>query len=242
MAHPFSRSQMLLGNDGLETLRNAKVILFGVGGVGSFTAEALGRSGIGAITLVDSDTVAETNLNRQILALRSTVGRPKVEVMRERILDIHPECDVKIFREFVTKEDLDRFDLASYDYIVDAVDTVSVKIALAETAYRLGVPILSCMGTGNKLDPTRFTVTDIYKTSVCPLARVMRQELRKRNIPKLKVVYSTEEPRTPLADPENGEIPPAGKWQTPGSVPFVPSVAGLIAAGEVVRDLLKIER
>ena len=242
MSHPFSRSQLLLNKDGMQTLRDSRVILFGVGGVGSYTAEALARSGIGALTLVDSDVVSETNLNRQLIALHSTVGKLKVDVMRERISDISPDCDVKTFPEFVTRDNLGQFDLASYDYIVDAIDTVSAKIALAETAYHLNVPILSCMGAGNKLDPTRFVVTDLFETSVCPLARVMRQELRKRNIPKLKVVYSTEEARKPFADPDSTEDLPSGKRQTPGSVPFVPSVAGLIAAGEVVRDLLKIER
>lgn len=237
MLHPFSRSQLLLGKDAMERLSNARVIVFGVGGVGSFTAEALARTGVGAIDLVDNDTVAVTNINRQLIATHETVDRPKIEVMRDRILAINPNCRVTLHPCFFLKETAERFDFTQYDYIVDAVDTVSAKIALVECANASNVPIISSMGAGNKLDATRFEVTDIYKTSVCPLARVMRQELRKRKIPRLKVVYSQEEARTPIADESCAEEPVASRRQTPGSVAFVPSVAGLILAGEVLCDL-----
>lgn len=234
--NPFIRSELLLGEGSTEKLRNSKVIVFGVGGVGSYTVEALARAGIGSITVVDNDDVAESNINRQLIATVSTVGQDKVEVARRRILDINPGCNVKAIKAFVTKDNTDDFSLSEYDYIIDAIDTVSAKIALAVEADTKGIPMISSMGTGNKLDGTRFEVSDIYKTSVCPLARVMRYELKKRGVKKLKVVYSKEEPLTPTkSDAEN-----SAKRQTPGSVPFVPGVAGLIIAGEVIKDLIKV--
>ncbi|MDD5952306.1 MAG: tRNA threonylcarbamoyladenosine dehydratase [Oscillospiraceae bacterium] len=235
MPSPFSRSALLLGEDSLQTLAKARVIVFGVGGVGSYVAEALARGGVGAIDLVDDDVVSITNINRQLPALHSTVGQPKIDVMARRIRDIHPDCCVTTHPCFFSRETAGQFDFSAFSYIVDAVDTVSAKLLLVEQAYAAGTPIISSMGAGNKLDPTRFEVTDIFKTSVCPLARVMRQELRKRNIPSLKVVYSKEEARTPRGD--HGETLPQGRRQLPGSVPFVPSVAGLILAGEVICDL-----
>ena len=214
--------------------------MFGVGGVGSFVAEALARSGVGAIDLVDKDTVSVTNINRQLVALHSTVGKLKTEVMADRIRDINPECKVTVHSCFFTSETSDRFDFSQYDYIVDAIDTVSAKLHLIEQAHAVSTPIISSMGAGNKLDPTRFEVTDISKTSVCPLARVMRQELRKRGIYKLKVIYSKEEARAHQT--ESKEELPQGRRQIPGSIAFVPSVAGLILAGEVVCDLANIKR
>lgn len=233
--NPFIRSELLLGAGSTEKLKNSKVIVFGVGGVGSYTVEALARAGIGSITIVDNDDVAESNINRQLIATTSTVGQSKVEVAKKRILDINPDCKVTAIKEFVTKDNTDIFGLADYDYIVDAIDTVSAKIALAVEADTKSIPMISSMGTGNKLDGTRFEVSDIYKTSVCPLARVMRYELKKRGVKRLKVVYSKEEPLTPTAtEPANG-----AKRQTPGSVPFVPGVAGLIIGGEVIKDLIR---
>lgn len=240
MLHPFSRSELLLGTDGLQKLANARVIVFGIGGVGSYTAEALARSGIGAIDLVDNDTVALTNINRQLIATHATVGQFKTDVMAARIHDINPNCAVTTHPCFFTRETADQFDFSSYSYIIDAVDTVSAKLALVECANAAGVPVISCMGAGNKLDPTRFEVADISKTSVCPLARVMRQELRKRGIRKLKVVYSKEEARTPMETGSTEQANP-GRRQIPGSVAFVPSVAGLILAGEVICDLAGIQ-
>lgn len=240
MLHEFSRSALLLGEKGLEKLQQSRVIVFGVGGVGSFVAEALARSGVGAIDLVDKDTVSVTNINRQLVALHSTVGKLKTEVMADRIRDINPECKVTVHSCFFTSETSDRFDFSQYDYIVDAIDTVSAKLHLIEQAHAVSTPIISSMGAGNKLDPTRFEVTDISKTSVCPLARVMRQELRKRGIYKLKVIYSKEEARTHQT--ESKEELPQGRRQIPGSIAFVPSVAGLILAGEVVCDLANIKR
>lgn len=248
MLNEFSRTQLLLGKTAMEHLAGRCVAVFGVGGVGSFAAEAIARCGVGRLILVDDDTVCLTNLNRQIIALHSTIGRPKVEVMRERVLDINPRCEVTAIQKFFSAETAGEFDLASCDYVVDAIDTVSAKIALIEYAQKLGVPIISSMGAGNKLDPTRLEVADIYETSVCPLARVMRRELRKRGIPALKVVYSREEARKPLTDEaascrENCVCPPgaarncAVRRQVPGSVSFVPSVAGLIIAAEVIKDL-----
>lgn len=235
MIHEFSRSALLLGEDGLDKLQQSRVIVFGVGGVGSYAAEALARSGVGAIDLVDDDTVSVTNINRQLIALHSTVGRLKTDVMAERIRDINPLCAVTVHPCFFTKETAHRFDFSQYHYIIDAVDTVSAKLCLVEQAHAAGVPIISSMGAGNKLDATRFQVADISKTSTCPLARVMRQELRKRGISKLKVVYSKEEAHTHKA--EHGEELPQGRRQIPGSVAFVPSAAGLILAGEVICDL-----
>ncbi|MDD6175876.1 MAG: tRNA threonylcarbamoyladenosine dehydratase [Firmicutes bacterium] len=232
--NPFARTELLLTPQGVEKLKHSAVAVFGVGGVGGFAAEALARSGVGRLDLFDHDTVSLSNLNRQIIATLETVGRPKVDVMKERIASINPEAEVHANRCFYLPENAGSIDLSQYDYIVDAVDTVAAKLELAERATRLGVPVISCMGAGNKLDPTRFEVADLSKTSVCPLARVMRIELRRRGITHLKVVYSKEEPRVPLqADQDDAP----GRRSVPGSVAFVPSAAGLIAAGAVVRDL-----
>lgn len=263
MQRQFERTELLLGREALEILRNSRVAVFGIGGVGGYVTEALARSGVGTLILIDSDEVSLTNLNRQIIATHSTIGRAKVDVMRERIMDINPEARVETHRCFYLPETKDAFDFSQYSYVVDAVDTVTAKIALVLEAQRLGVPIISSMGTGNKLDPTRFEVADIYETSVCPLAKVMRRELKKRGVEHLKVVYSKEEPlsahvsegseteRSPInkagIKKENAqgkqnaerETPPPGRRAIPGSVAFVPSVAGLILAGEVVRDLLR---
>ncbi len=223
---------MILGENSTENLAGKKVILFGLGGVGSYTAEALARAGIGSITLVDSDTVSVTNINRQLCALHSTVGRPKVEVVKERILDINPDCKVTALQKFYLPENADEFHLSEYDYIADAIDTVSAKIDLAAKSQALGVPLIACMGTGNKLDPSLFRISDIFKTSGCPLCRVMRTELRKRGVKKLNVVWSPEEPVKPAQTNEE-----TGKRQTPGSLPFVPGAAGLIMAGKIIIDL-----
>jgi tRNA A37 threonylcarbamoyladenosine dehydratase len=248
MQNEFSRTQLLLGESAMKHLAGRCVAVFGIGGVGSFTAEALARSGVGRLILVDDDTVCLTNLNRQIIALHSTIGRPKVEVMRERILDINPRCEVVAMQQFYSADTAGEFDLSQCDYIVDAIDTVSAKLALVEHANRIGVPIISSMGAGNKLDPTRLEVADIYDTSICPLARVMRRELRKRGVSALKVVYSREEARRPLSDGaescNSGAVCPPGtarngaaRRQVPGSVSFVPSVAGLIITSQVIRDM-----
>ncbi len=235
MESQFSRTKLLIGEDGLEGLKNSKVAIFGLGGVGSYVVEGLARAGIGNFIIVDNDVVSLSNINRQIIALHDTIGRPKVEVCKERILKINPNANVETHQDFFTKECKELFD-NTVDYIVDAVDTVSAKIELAVRANKLNIPIMSCMGTGNKLNPTKFEVTDIYKTSVCPLAKVMRKELRKRNIPKLKVVYSKEEPIKPDGTPQED----TDKRCVPGSISFVPSVAGLIIAGEVIKDILEI--
>ena len=229
----FSRTELLIGKDGVEKLANSKVAIFGIGGVGSFVVEALARSEIGNFVLVDNDEVDITNLNRQIIATHKTIGKPKVEIARERILDINPNANVEVYQEFFMPESKGILD-NSIDYIVDAIDTVTAKIELVVRAEKMNIPIISSMGTGNKLDPTRFEVTDIYKTSVCPLAKVMRKELKQRDIKKLKVVYSKEEPIKPL---NSNEI--TNKKQVPGSVSFVPSVAGLIVASEVIKDIIK---
>ncbi len=232
MSETFIRTELLLGEEGIETLSRATVAIFGIGGVGGYVAEALARSGVGAFLLVDKDVISASNINRQIIATTRTVGRAKTEVMRERILDINPEARVEAQNCFFLPENADDFDFSAYSYVVDAVDTVTAKLELVLRAKEAGVPIISSMGAGNKLDPTKFQVADIYETSVCPLARVMRRELKKRNIERLKVVYSTEEALTPqkiLSDDSKRVIP--------GSVAFVPSVAGLIIAGEVVKDL-----
>lgn len=234
MLHEFSRTELLFGPENLQKLKAARVILFGVGGVGSYVAEALARSGIGHLTLVDHDTVSLTNLNRQIVALRSTIGRPKVEVMAERIHDITPDCDVQALQCFYLPETQDRFDLSQYDYVVDAIDTVAAKIQLVVAARQAGVPVISSMGAGNKIDPGALRIADLAKTRVCPLAKVMRKELRKRGIEHLKVVYSTETPLVPLTSPEHKGT---SHRPVPGSTAFVPSVAGLLLAGEIVRDL-----
>ena len=224
---------MLIGQNNIATLRNSRVAVFGAGGVGGFTIEALARAGVGAIDIIDNDTVSESNLNRQIIALHSTIGQLKTEVMKKRILDINPDCVVTTFNTFVLPENIDSFDFSGYSYIVDAIDTVSGKLAIIEKGAKEGVPVISSMGTGNKLDPTRFQITDISKTSVCPLARVMRYELKKRGIKKLKVLFSTEEPIKPTAEKdERGKVPP-------GSISFVPSVAGLLIGGEVIKDLIR---
>ncbi len=229
------RTALLLGNGALEKLAAAKVAVFGVGGVGGYVCEALARAGIGAMDLFDRDTVALSNINRQIIATHSTVGRAKVEVMRERILDIFPDCRVRTYPVFYLPENADEYPLDGYSYVVDAIDTVSAKIELAVRANRCGVPLISAMGAGNKLDPTRFCVTDLSKTSGCPLARVMRRELRARGILHLKVVYSTESAAPRPSDAPRMEA--VGGKVSPGSLPYVPGVAGLILAGEVVRQI-----
>lgn len=240
MEEKFIRTGLLLGEDSMDRLKKSHVAVFGVGGVGGYVVEALVRSGVGKITIVDKDEVAESNINRQIIATVKTVGRKKVEVMKERIHDINPDCVVHSYACFYLPETADQFDFTQYDYVVDAVDTVTAKLELVVQSNMAGVPIISGMGAGNKLDASRFEVTDIYKTSVCPLARVMRRELKKRNIKYLKVVYSKEEPVAPKMEltPEEGE---ETRRSTPGSVAFVPSVAGLVIAGEVVRDLIRAQ-
>ena len=227
----FERSRLLLGDDALLKLNNAKVIVFGIGGVGSYVCEALARGGVGAITLVDNDTVSESNINRQLVALSSTIGLKKTDVMKDRILGINPECNVTPVPCFYTKEK--EVSIEGFDYVIDAIDTVTSKLTLVEEANRLGIPIISCMGTGNKLDPARFEIADISKTSVCPLARVMRRELKLRGIHHLKVLYSKEEPICP----ENS-ISEDARRSVPGSVSFVPPVAGMIIAGEVIKDII----
>lgn len=234
MKEQFSRTSMLIGEEALEKLKNSRVALFGVGGVGGYVAEALARAGVGSIDLIDNDTVSLSNINRQIIALSSTVGRPKTLVMKERILDINSEAVVTCINKFVLPQTIDEFDFSEYDYVIDAIDTVSGKIAIIEKAYGEGIPVISSMGTGNKLDPTRFKIADIYKTSVCPLAKVMRYELKKRGVKKLKVLYSEEEPRRPLVEEKNEK----GR-SVPASISFVPSVAGLIIGAEVIKDLIK---
>ncbi len=235
MKEQFFRTEMLLGSEALERLQKARVAVFGLGGVGGYTVEALARSGIGQLDLIDNDTVSISNLNRQILATHATVGLQKTEAARRRVLDINPDCVVKTFSVFYTPETADQFDFAQYDYIVDAIDTVTGKLQLVERAYAAGTPIICCMGTGNKLDASAFQVADISKTSMCPLARVMRKELGKRRIRHLKVVYSQEEAIQPKGWEE--EAAALGKRQIPGSVAFVPGAAGLILAGEVIRDI-----
>lgn len=246
MLDRFSRTQLVFGKEAMDRLKGSRVAVFGVGGVGGYTVEALARSGVGAIDIIDNDKVCLTNINRQIIATGKTVGKYKVDVAKERIEEINPDCKVTAFKTFYMPETADRFDFTQYDYVVDAIDTVTGKIALIENAKKAGTPIISSMGAGNKVDPTAFEVADIYKTSVCPLARVMRYELKRRGIKKLKVVYSKEKPIPPIADEEpNGEngclskadkVP--GKRQVPGSTAFVPSVAGLIIAGEVIKDII----
>lgn len=245
----FSRTELLLGVDGVDKLKEARVAIFGIGGVGSFTVEALVRSGVGNIDVFDDDKVCLTNINRQLIATRKTIGKHKVEVIKDRILEINPNCNVEIYQTFYTAENADDFDLSKYTYVVDAIDTVSSKLILIEKAKAANTPIISCMGAGNKLDPTRFEVTDIFKTSICPLARTMRSELRKRGIESLKVVYSKEPAMKPIENDEDNcknkcVCPPdttrkcTNKRQIPGSVSFVPSVAGLILAGEVIKDIV----
>ena len=234
--HPqFSRTQILLGDEAMEKLQNARVAVFGIGGVGGYTAEALIRSGIGAIDLIDPDDVSVTNINRQLFATHSNVGKLKVEVARERLLDINPQAKIQLHPVFYTPETADQFDFTQYDYIVDAIDTVTGKLCLAERAFAAGTPIISCMGAGNKLNGTAFQVADISKTTICPLARVMRKELKKRGINHMKVVFTTEEALKPVGAEE--EAAAIGKRQIPGSTAFVPGAAGLLLAGEVIRDL-----
>lgn len=239
MSEQFSRTQLLLGEEAMEKLKNSRVAVFGVGGVGGYVCEALVRSGVGSFDLIDNDTVCLSNLNRQIIATRKTVGQYKVDVMKERMLDINPEVEIRTHKCFFLPENADDFSFADYDYVVDAVDTVTAKITLVMKAKEAGTPIISSMGAGNKLDASKFQVTDLYKTSVCPLAKVMRRELKKRGVRKLKVVYSEELPLKPL---ETTETQSETRRAVPGSVAFVPSVAGLIVAGEVVKDLITDEK
>ena len=233
----FSRSALLIGREGVEKLGRAKVALFGVGGVGGYVAEALARGGVGAIALYDPDTVSLTNLNRQIVALHSTLNQPKAEVMARRLRDINPAIRVTAYPLFYLPENADQVDLSSYDHIADAIDTVTAKLDLIQRAYRLGVPIISAMGAGNRLDPSQLRVGDIFETEGCPLARVMRRELRKRGVPRLKVVYSTE-PALPH-HPDAPKPQDSGRRATPGSIAFVPPAMGLMMASVIVRDLLE---
>ena len=234
MEDMFSRTRMLLGDAAMDRLQNARVAVFGVGGVGGHVVEALTRSGVGALDLIDSDRVELSNLNRQIIATQGTLGMLKVDAAKARVLSINPDCQVQTHPIFFLPETADQFDFTQYDYVVDAIDTVAGKLQLIEAAKAAGVPVISSMGAGNKLDPTAFRVADIDQTSVCPLARVMRRELRKRGIEHVKVVYSTEPALSPApADEETG------RRSTPGSVAFVPAVAGLVLAGEVIKDLIK---
>ena len=253
MLNQFSRTELLFGKEAMDKLAKSRVAVFGIGGVGGYTVEALVRSGVGAIDLIDDDKVCLTNLNRQIIATRKTVGQYKVDVMRDRILEINPDCQVSVHKCFYLPETMDEFDFESYDYVVDAVDTVTAKIQLVMQAGETGTPIISSMGAGNKLNPAEFEVADIYKTSVCPLAKVMRRELKKRGVKKLKVVYSKEQPIRPVEDMaiscRNHCICPPGaqhkcteRRDIPGSNAFVPAAAGLIIASEVIKDLTKTER
>ena len=250
MLNQFSRTELLLGREAMERLQNSRVAVFGIGGVGGYTVEALVRSGVGTIDIIDDDKVCLTNINRQIYATRKTVGKYKVDVAEERCLEINPDVTINKHRTFYSPETSAEFDFSEYDYVVDAIDTVTGKLELVENAYKTKTPIISSMGAGNKLDASAFEVTDIYKTSVCPLARVMRYELKKRRIPKLKVVYSKEKPITPTEDiaiscKAHCICPPGmarkctQRRQVPGSTAFVPSVVGLIIAGEVINDLTK---
>lgn len=249
MLNQFSRTQLLIGEEGIAALRDARVAVFGIGGVGGYVVEALARSGVGHFDLIDDDKVCLTNINRQIIATRKTVGQYKVDVMKDRILSINPDAEVVTHRCFYLPETASEFDFASYSYVVDAVDTVTAKIDIIMQAQAAGVPVISSMGAGNKMDPTKFAVTDIYKTTMCPLAKVMRRELKKRGVKKLKVVYSTEKAIRPKEDMSiscrtNCICPPGAahkcteRRDIPGSIAFVPSVAGLIVAGEVVKDLI----
>ena len=250
MLNQFSRTQLLIGQKGMERLFNARVAVFGIGGVGGYTVEALARSGIGTLDLIDDDKVCLTNLNRQIIATRSTVGQYKVDVAEQRIHEINPDAVVHTYKTFYTPQMAEQFDFTRYDYVVDAIDTVTGKLELAEQAQKTGTPIISSMGAGNKFDPTAFQVADIYKTSVCPLAKVMRRELKKRGIKKLKVVYSQEKPTRPIEDmsiscrshcicPPDAAHKCTERRDIPGSTAFVPSVVGLIIAGEVIKDLAR---
>lgn len=249
MQNQFSRSELLIGKEGIEKLHKSRVAVFGIGGVGGYTVDALVRSGVEQIDLIDDDKVCLTNLNRQLIATRKTVGKDKVDIMRERILEINPKVTVNVYKTFFLPENADTFPFEEYDYVVDAVDTVTAKISLVMKCQETGTPIISCMGAGNKMDASAFKVADIYKTKVCPLAKVMRRELKKRGVKKLKVVYSEEKPMTSIEDEndncKNNCICPQGVQRTclqrravPGSMAFVPAVAGLIIAGEVVKDII----
>ena len=253
MLNQFSRTQLLLGKEAIEKLANSRVAVFGIGGVGGYTVEALVRSGLGAIDIIDDDKVCLTNINRQIYATRKTVGKFKVDVAKERILEINPDIQIYTHQTFFTPETADEFDFSKYDYVVDAIDTVVGKLKLVEKAKEAGVPIICAMGAGNKMDPTKFEVADISKTSVCPLAKVMRQELKKRKIRKVKVVYSKEVPLKPIEDMaiscrSHCVCPPGtvrkctARRQIPGSNAFVPPVVGLIIAGEVIKDLIEYNK
>lgn len=242
MGNKFDRTKRLVGAGPMNKLQNSHVAVFGIGGVGGHAVDALVRSGIGTITIVDSDEIAESNINRQLIATTKTIGRKKVEVMKEHLLEINPEIAVKEYDCFFLPETKEQFDFTQYDYVIDAVDTVTAKLALAEACQEAGVPIISSMGAGNKLDATKFEVSDIYKTSVCPLAKVMRRELKKRNIKHLKVVYSKEEPLEPIEDENFVSDEKRRRRATPGSIAFVPSVAGLILAGEVVKDIAGVNK
>lgn len=252
MLDQFSRTQLVFGKEAMDKLKSSRVAVFGIGGVGGYTVEALARSGVGAIDIIDDDKVCLTNINRQIIATRKTVGKYKVDVAKERIEEINPDCKVTAFKTFYMPETADQFDFTQYDYVVDAIDTVTGKIALIENAKKADTPIISSMGAGNKVDPTAFEVTDIYKTSVCPLAKVMRYELKRRGIKKLKVVYSKEKPIPPIDDMaiscrQHCICPPGTarkctqRRQVPGSTAFVPSVVGLIIAGEVIKDITQFK-
>ena len=232
----FQRTQMLIGEEAQEKLKQASVAVFGIGGVGSFVAESLARAGVGKLLLCDNDVISDSNINRQLIALHSTRGKPKTTIMKERIKDINPQAEVIEMAEFFSAETKEKFDLSSFSYIVDAIDTVSSKLELITLAKQENIPIISCMGTGNKLNPTLFEITDIFKTTVCPLARVMRKELKARKIESLKVLYSKEIPKS-----SNNVISENGR-HAPGSISFVPSAAGLIISGEVICDICKIER
>ena len=246
MLSRFSRTELLIGRENLERLKNARVAVFGVGGVGGYTVEALARSGIGTLDLIDNDKVCLTNINRQIIATQKTIGQYKVDVAKERVLDINPDAVVNTYKTFYMPDTADAFDFSRYDYVVDAIDMVTGKLKLVEEAKKAGTPIICSMGAGNKMDPAAFEVEDIYKTSVCPLAKVMRRELKKRGIENLKVVYSKEKPITPMNGCETGGVCSSDdttshiqKRQVPGSNAFVPSVVGLIIGGEVIKDLIE---
>lgn len=252
LQHSLSRTELLIGKEGLEKLANSKVVVFGIGGVGSFTVEALTRAGVGNLVLVDDDTVCLTNLNRQIHATFGTISKVKVDVMKERILTINRKCNVETHQAFVTPDNLTEFISSDVDYVVDAIDTVTAKLAIAEHCYKNNINVISSMGTGNKFDPTQFKVSDIHKTKVCPLAKVMRAELKKRRVKKLKVVYSEEIPTKPRLEDvvtcktgcvcTGGSKKCASKRQIPGSISFVPPVAGMIIGGEVIKDILEINK
>lgn len=248
MLNSFSRTQLLLGGEAMEKLKNSRVAVFGIGGVGGYTVEALARSGVGTFDIIDDDKVCITNINRQIIATTKTVGKYKVDVMKERILDINPKAEVNTYQCFYLPENADSFDFTLYDYVVDAIDTVTAKLDLIMRAQKAGTPVISCMGAGNKLDASQLKVADIYKTEMCPLARVMRRELKKRGVKKLKVVFSTEEAIRPIEDmaiscrnhcicPPDTQRKCTDRRDIPGSISFVPSVAGLLLAGEVIKDI-----